>query len=124
MKQRWIVCLGIVLCSAVGVAAAHACDEHEKGKASSEAKAISIVPAAYAAVTAQSSTVTLQVEGMHCAACSEAIEKKVRGVAGVSACAVDHAKGTGTVTFDAAKTNADAILAVVRAAGFTAAIVR
>jgi len=59
------------------------------------------------------------VEGMSCGHCKNAVEKAVRGLAGVAAAEVDLAAKTLTVEFEAAKISLAAIKAAVAEEGFT-----
>ena len=69
------------------------------------------------------STLKMAIEGMSCAACSASIERMVGRLAGVESCAVNLAAATGTVVFDPALTNADAILTCVSRLGFTGTVI-
>lgn len=61
-----------------------------------------------------------RIEGMHCAACSAAVEKAVRREAGVSDCSVNLITEKMRVSFDEGVTSSARIAARVRRAGFTA----
>lgn len=67
-------------------------------------------------------TAQLTITGMHCPMCSAAIKKKVRELPGVQSCEVDHAKGSGTVTYNPMQTTPQAIIDAVKAAGFSATL--
>lgn len=56
---------------------------------------------------------TLDVKGMACSACAAKVERTARRIDGVSGAKVDARKGTATITFDAAKTNPDAIAKII-----------
>lgn len=124
--MRHIIFCGILLLGSTLVGRGWACESGahpDKGGSHaliSTAEAATTTPAT--AANAGAATLALTIDGMRCAMCSAAIAKKVKAVPGVSACAVDHAKGTGTVTYDAAKANPQAILDAVKAAGFTATV--
>lgn len=58
------------------------------------------------------------IEGMTCAGCVAAIENAVSALAGVERCEVNLANRSAAVRFDAAQTDAAAVFAAVRAAGY------
>ena len=60
------------------------------------------------------------VTGMTCAACSAGIERTVRKLEGVTACAVSLMDGTMTAEFDPEKITAEQIIAAVKALGYGA----
>jgi copper ion binding protein len=64
---------------------------------------------------------TVQVDGMSCDHCKQAVEKAARGLPGVMAADVDLAAKTLTLEFDAAKTELAEIEQAVEAAGYTVA---
>ncbi|RMH50494.1 MAG: copper chaperone [Alphaproteobacteria bacterium] len=80
-------------------------------------------PTAGPATTAESAqrTVTFTVENMTCALCPLTVKRAMSAVAGVRAVTVDLDSRTATVTFDPALTDADAIAAASRDAGYPAA---
>src|SRR5687768_10929997 len=63
----------------------------------------------------------LNVAGMDCASCVAHVDKAIRSVAGVQACAVNLARGRATVSFDPAATSAEQVAAAVTAVGYPAA---
>lgn len=63
--------------------------------------------------------IVLQIEGMHCMMCSSRVEKGLRTVKGVSSVTVKLQEKCAAVTFDPAKTNAEALSAVVKQLGYT-----
>jgi mercuric transport protein len=65
-------------------------------------------------------TVTLQVSGMSCGGCSASVQRALQQHPGVSAAAVDLARKSATVEFDAASTSAEALVQAVRSAGYGA----
>ncbi|HEY9627072.1 MAG TPA: heavy metal translocating P-type ATPase [Coleofasciculaceae cyanobacterium] len=65
-------------------------------------------------------TATLKLRGMSCAACANSIENAIRSVEGVSECSVNFGVGQASVTYDARKTDLNAIQAAVDAAGYSA----
>lgn len=52
---------------------------------------------------------TLKIEGMACSACAARVEKEALKIDGVKAAKVSQPKGLAEVTFDASKTNPEAI---------------
>ncbi len=76
------------------------------------------------AQAAEPHTVTLGVEHMTCAACPITVRKALSHVAGVSASTVDMKAHTATITFDPARTTAEALATAVTDAGFPAKVLR
>lgn len=62
----------------------------------------------------------LQLRGMSCAACANAVERAIQGVSGVEVCSVNFAADQATVGFDPSTTNVEAIQQAVEAAGYQA----
>ena len=60
-----------------------------------------------------SQTSTLKVSRMACGACAASVEGVLKRVDGVSAAAVSQPKGTAEITFDPAKTNAQALVKAI-----------
>lgn len=52
---------------------------------------------------------TLKIEGMACSACAARVEKEALKIDGVKSAKVSQPKGLAEVTFDASKTNPEAI---------------
>jgi mercuric ion binding protein len=73
-------------------------------------------PAAFAAER----TVTFAVDNMTCASCPYIVKTSMATVPGVAMVAVSFEAKTATVTFDDAKTNADAIAGASANAGYPA----
>ena len=71
----------------------------------------------------QTKTITLELIGMHCAACAATIQKALRAEAGVVVADVNFAVAQATVTFRPQETGADRLVEVVRGAGYQAAAV-
>jgi len=69
--------------------------------------------------TAQRQT-TFAIENMTCATCPITVKKAMKGVAGVTAVAVDFAAKTARATYDARRTNVAAIAAASTNAGYPA----
>lgn len=67
---------------------------------------------------AASKTVTLSVSNMYCATCPVAVKKALSRVEGVEAVDVDFKQKRATVTFDDAKTAAEALTQATANAGF------
>lgn len=64
--------------------------------------------------------VALAVEGMKCGACSTKVTNALKSIEGVNAVSVDHESGKAEVAFDAAKTDAKAMIAAIEKLSFTA----
>ncbi len=71
-----------------------------------------------ASLAAPPQTAVLDVQNMTCGLCPVTVKKSLEKVAGVSQAQVDFAKKTATVTFDADKTNASALVKATTDAGF------
>ena len=71
-----------------------------------------------APASASPKTVTLNVSGMTCAACPITVKKALEKVPGVSSVDVRFEKKQVLVTFDDAKTNADALVKATTNAGY------
>lgn len=65
-------------------------------------------------------TVTLAIENMTCASCPYIVKQSMAAVPGVVRVDVSYQAKTATVTFDDAKTSADAIAAASTNAGYPA----
>jgi copper chaperone len=61
---------------------------------------------------------TLNVNGMTCGGCENAVKRAVSMVGGVSAVTASHAEHRVTVDYDASKTNSAAIAKAIQAAGY------
>ncbi|MDE2056613.1 MAG: mercury resistance system periplasmic binding protein MerP [Betaproteobacteria bacterium] len=71
-----------------------------------------------ASAWAATKTVTLEVPGMFCAACPITVKKALSKVAGVQKVEVSLEKREAVVTFDDAKTSADALTKATANAGY------
>lgn len=71
---------------------------------------------------AATKTVTLSVPGMTCAACPITVKKALTKVDGVQKAEVSYEKREAVVTFDDAKTNADALTKATANAGYPSSI--
>lgn len=71
---------------------------------------------------AEPRTVTLQVSRMVCAGCVQTVTKALRKVDGVSSTEVSLEKKEAVVTFDDAKTSAEALMKATASAGFPSRI--
>ena len=72
--------------------------------------------------SAAAKTVTLSVPGMTCEACPITVKKALSKVAGVEKAEVSFEKREAVVTFDDAKTNADALTKATANAGYPSSI--
>ncbi|MBR2869252.1 MAG: heavy metal translocating P-type ATPase [Clostridia bacterium] len=66
--------------------------------------------------------ILLNVEGMHCAACSASVERAVNKTEGVDSCSVNLTGANALVSFDETVVTIDEIIRSVSNAGFTASI--
>ncbi len=64
--------------------------------------------------------VDLHIEGMHCGSCALGIQMLVSQIDGVSQTTVDYEGKKGTVEFDSAKTNKEAIVKEISVLGYQA----
>ena len=71
---------------------------------------------------AATKTVTLSVPGMTCEACPITVKKALTKVDGVQKAEVSYEKREAVVTFDDAKTNADALTKATANAGYPSSI--
>lgn len=82
------------------------------------------VAAASLAALAVPRTVELEVRNMTCAACPITVRKALMNVPGVASASVDYAARTATVTFDAEKTDVEALTRATTRAGFPSSLKR
>lgn len=75
-----------------------------------------------AALSATPQTAVLDVQNMTCGLCPLTVQKSLEKVNGVSQARIDFAKKTATVTFDADKTNATALVKATTDAGFPSTV--
>ncbi len=75
-----------------------------------------------AALAATPQTAVLDVHNMTCGLCPLTVQKSLEKVNGVSQARIDFAKKTATVTFDADKTNATALVKATTDAGFPSTV--
>jgi periplasmic mercuric ion binding protein len=75
-----------------------------------------------AALAEPPQTAVLDIQNMTCGLCPVTVKKSLEKVAGVSQARVDFEKKTATVTFDADKTNAMALVKATTDAGFPSAV--
>ena len=80
--------------------------------------AATLSPPAWAA----SQTITLSVPGMTCAACPITVKKVLNKVDGVKKAEVRYENRIAIVTFDDAKTNAEALTKTMANAGYPATV--
>ena len=76
------------------------------------------------ALAAEPRTVTLAVDQMTCAACPITVREALSHVTGVAQATVDMKSHTATVTFDPAKTTAEALATAVTNAGYPAKVLK
>jgi len=62
---------------------------------------------------ANGTVAVLKVAGMACGACAARVEKEAKKIAGVTSAKVSQPKGQAEVTFDPAKTSAEAIAKII-----------
>jgi Cu+-exporting ATPase len=67
-----------------------------------------------------SESVTIPVQGMHCAACQGRVQQELEHTAGVSSAAVNLLLNSATVTFDPAVTSPERLVEAVRKSGYEA----
>ena len=63
-------------------------------------------------------SVTLKIEGMHCAGCAETIRSLVEKQPGVQAAAVSFDESRARVLYDPSATREDSLIAVIQQSGF------
>ena len=78
--------------------------------------------ASLAAAAATPQTAVLDVRHMTCDLCAVTVRKSLEKVPGVSQARVDYARKTATVTFDAERTNAQALVEATTNAGFPSSV--
>ena len=83
---------------------------------------IALAAALSAPAWAATKTVTLSVPGMTCATCPITVKKALSKVAGVQKIEVSLEKREAIVTFDDAKTNADALTKATANAGYPSSV--
>lgn len=83
---------------------------------------ITLAAALSAPAWAATKTVTLSVPGMTCEACPITVKKALTKVDGVQKAEVSYEKREAVVTFDDAKTNADALTKATANAGYPSSI--
>ena len=83
---------------------------------------IALAAALSAPAWAATKTVTLSVPGMTCAACPITVKTALSKVAGVEKAEVSFEKREAVVTFDEAKTNADALTKATANAGYPSSV--
>lgn len=81
---------------------------------------ITLMPLATFAATPQ--TAVLDIQNMTCELCPVTVKKSLEKVPGVSQARIDFAKKTATVTFDADKTNATALVKATTDAGYPSTV--
>lgn len=81
---------------------------------------VTLMPWSALALTPQ--TAVLDVQNMTCQLCPITVKRSLEKVSGVSQARVDFAKKTATVTFDADRTNAPALVRATTDAGFPSTV--
>jgi mercuric ion binding protein len=81
---------------------------------------VALMPFAALAVTPK--TAVLDVQNMTCNLCSVTVKKSLERVPGVSQARIDFEKKTATVTFDADKTSAAALVKATTDAGYPSTV--
>lgn len=81
-----------------------------------------LLSSGHPAVPAGAHVLTLNIKGMDCAACTTAIKRSVEKVPGVRSADIDFAGGQATVVSDG-KTDPQAVIAAVAAAGYKAELI-
>jgi mercuric ion binding protein len=76
------------------------------------------------ALAAPPQTAVLDVQNMTCELCPVTVKKSLEKVPGVSLARIDFAKKTATVTFDADKANAAALVKATTDAGYPSTVHR
>jgi len=71
---------------------------------------------------AKASKVTLSLSGMHCQGCADLIQDKLVHTKGVSRALVSFDTKQAAIEYEAAKVTPEAMIAVVKEAGYTAAL--
>ena len=66
--------------------------------------------------------IILNIDGMHCAACSATVERAVGKIEGVDSVSVNLNGANALVVFDENKTSADAVITAVNNAGFVGSL--
>ena len=77
---------------------------------------VALIP--FAALAATPKTAVLDVQNMTCNLCPVTVKKSLEHVPGVSQARIDFEKKTATVTFDADKTTAAALVKATTDAGY------
>ena len=83
---------------------------------------IALAAALSAPAWAATKTVTLSVPGMTCSACPITVKKALTKVDGVQKAEVSYEKREAVVTFDDAKTSAEALTKATENAGYPATV--
>lgn len=81
---------------------------------------VMLMPLAALAATPQ--TAVLDVQNMTCELCPLTVKKSLEKVAGVGQARIEFAKKTATVTFDADKTSATALVKATTDAGYPSTV--
>ncbi|MFJ8263712.1 heavy metal translocating P-type ATPase [Rummeliibacillus sp. NPDC094406] len=75
-----------------------------------------------ATINSKNKEITLDIQGMTCAACSARIERGLNKLEGVEQATINLALETGHVSFDSAQLNEDALIAKIQKLGYDAVV--
>lgn len=67
-------------------------------------------------------SIIVNIQGMSCGHCSAAVERAVKGIAGISDIKVSLADKNAHISFDENQTNTDAILTAITEEGYQASL--
>jgi mercuric ion binding protein len=84
--------------------------------------AAALVTMPLTALAGMPQTAVLDVQNMTCKLCPVTVKKSLEAVPGVSQVQIDFAEKTATVTFDADKTNAPALVKATTDAGYPSTV--
>ena len=63
-------------------------------------------------------SITVNIEGMTCTGCEEAIENNIRGLEGVGKVQADHKKGIAQIEYDSTKVDVSSFSSTIRSTGY------
>jgi len=78
-----------------------------------------VAGAGYELETSEARRVTMDIGGMHCASCSQAVEKALSGAEGVQSASVNLASESAAVTYDEESVDEERLRRAVEDAGYT-----
>src|SRR5450756_579636 len=118
--ERSVKKLEGVVSAAVNPATEKLTVEYDETRVDDEALKLSIEKAGYGvAQPSAAKTVVIPVRGMTCAACSAAIERALRKLAGVTSASVNLTTEKATIVYDPALVRVSALKNAITAAGYT-----